>query len=304
MKNYALRALFSALCLALLTGWCLLLFEVPDCAPKPAVPADAPVNEADPRPSVSVPIIMYHSILTDTSRAGDYILSPAQLESDLTFLADHGYTTVVVSDLIAYVDGTGRLPEKPVMLTFDDGHYNNLTYVLPLLERLNMRAVISVVGAYADRFSEERDPNPNYAYLAWDEVRQLADSGRFEIQNHSYNMHCLVGRKGSARMADETEAAYRQAFTEDTGRMQALLLEQIGVAATAYTYPYGNACPEAQAMLKELGFRASLSCRERQNTIVRGDPDSLFDLGRYNRTAGLFATAFMDRALAIQKTTG
>lgn len=258
--------------------------------------AAAPGHAADPRGEVAVPIIMYHSILKDPARAGDYILSPAMLESDLIYLAEHGYETVVVQDLIDYVDGVGVLPEKPVMITLDDGHYNNLAYVLPILERMQMRAVISIVGAYTDRFTEEPDPNPNYAYLSWEEVRELAGSGYVEIQNHSYDMHGLLGRKGSARMRGESEEQYRRLFTEDTQRVQSALLEHTGQAATAYAYPFGNSCEEAEQCLHELGFRASFTCREQGNTVRRGDPESLFGLGRFNRPSGERSAAFMRRA--------
>lgn len=299
MKTCVLRFLLALLILLLLSGCLLLLLR--QAGPQAAA-ADAPA--ADARETVQLSILMYHSILKDPSRAGDYVVSPAQFEADMTYLADQGYTTVVVADLVAYVDGTGRLPEKPVMVTLDDGYYNNLTYVLPILERLDMRAVISVVGAFSDRFTEAPDPNPNYAYLAWEEVRQLAESGHVEIQNHSYDMHGLLKRKGSARRQGESEADYRSAFLEDTERVQSRLLEQAGVTATAYVYPYGSTCPEADAMLHELGFRATLTCREQQNTLVRGDPESLFNLGRYNRAAGERTATFMRRALGERVAGG
>lgn len=256
----------------------------------------APGHAADPREEVIVPIIMYHSLLKDPARAGDYILSPAMFEADMSYLLDHGYETVVVRDLIDYVDGVGVLPEKPVMITLDDGFYNNLAYALPILERLHMRAVISIVGAYTDRFTETPDPNPNYAYLTWEDVRQLAESGQVELQNHSYDMHGLLDRKGSARMRGESEERYRKLFVDDTERLQSALREHTGEAPTAYTYPFGNACKEADRYLHELGFRATLTCCEQKNTVRRGDPESLFWLGRFNRASGERSAAFMRRA--------
>ena len=130
-------------------------------------------------------------------------------------------------------------------------------------------------------------------------ARSLAESGRIEFQNHSYDMHGLNGRHGSARLDGESEAAYRAAFTGDAGRVQALLLEYAGAAATAYTYPYGSTCPEADALLREMGFRASFTCREQQNTLVQGDPNTLFNLGRYNRPAGELSGEYLRRALAL-----
>ena len=93
---------------------------------------------------VALPVIMYHSVLKDGARIGKYVVSPDSFEHDLAFLKDNGYETVSISDLTDFVYEGKKLPEKPVMITFDDGYYNNLVYAAPLLEKYNMKAVISV----------------------------------------------------------------------------------------------------------------------------------------------------------------
>lgn len=243
-----------------------------------------------------LPIIMYHSILKDPERAGDYVVSPATLEGDLAYLKEQGYETVVMADAIAYVNGDGMLPDKPVMLTFDDGYYNNLLYALPLLEQYDMRAVLSPVGSYTDRFTDTPDPNPNYGHLTWEELAALQTSGRFEIQNHSYDMHGLSDRRGSSRKKGESESAYARAFCDDTERMQQLLSRH-GIEATTYTYPYGAISDGSGAFLREMGFAASLSCYERISVLVRGEPASLFCLGRFNRPAKYTTAEFMRHML-------
>lgn len=83
--------------------------------------------------SVKLPVIMYHSLLKDEKLQNDYTVSPTLFENDLKYLAENGYTTVVVKDLTDYVYGKKSLSEKCIMLTFDDGYYNNYYYALPLL---------------------------------------------------------------------------------------------------------------------------------------------------------------------------
>lgn len=134
-------------------------------------------------------ILMYHSVLKDPAKTGMYVITPSRLEGDMKYLKERGYETVVTEDLIDHVYYGKQLPEKPVILTFDDGHYNNLAYALPLLEQYDMQAVISVVGKYTERYSENEDKNPAYAYLSWEDIITLVHSGRVEIQNHSYDMH-------------------------------------------------------------------------------------------------------------------
>lgn len=89
--------------------------------------------------SVKLPVIMYHSLLKDEKLQNDYTVSPTLFENDLKYLTENGYTTVVVKDLTDYVYGKKSLPEKCIMLTFDDGYYNNYYYALSLLENTTAR---------------------------------------------------------------------------------------------------------------------------------------------------------------------
>lgn len=261
----------------------------------PAVPA---AGTAEEERRVSVPIIMYHSLLKDPARANDYVISPAVFEQDLQYLKAGGYETVVVQDLIDYVYNRKALPEKPVMITFDDGHLNNLTYGLPLLEKYDMRAVISVVGSYVEKAVKENDPNPGYAYVTWEDLKTMAASDRFEIQNHSYDLHQQSGRKGSARKNGEALSQYQQVLSEDLGKLQQLLEEKVGVVPTAFTYPYGYVSQDSIDILKHLGFQAALTCQEKQNYLTR-DPDCLYQLHRYNRPSGISTYRFMVKALGL-----
>ena len=95
---------------------------------------------------VFLPILMYHSVLKDPSKTGKYVITPESLEEDLRYLQQHGYRTVVMQDVIDFVYNGVQLPEKPVVLTFDDGFYNNLTYLLPLLIEYDMKAIVAPVG--------------------------------------------------------------------------------------------------------------------------------------------------------------
>lgn len=289
MKRLQCIPAARVLCLAL--GYlCLLALLVHVQARPDAVEAGAPR-------SVRLPVLMYHSILKDPARQGTYIVSPDVLREDLDYLTAHGYESVLVSDLIAFVTDGAPLPDKPVLITFDDGHYNNLTYVLPLLEETGHRAVVSVVGAYCDRYTEAPDPNPNYAYLSWEEVGVLAESGRIEIGCHSYDMHALDLRPGAGRIPGESSDAYRAAFTDDAARIQSLIRTHTGMEPLCYAYPFGIIAEESREALLSLGIRCSLSCNERVSIVTQGEPESLLALGRFNRPAGIRTADFMARLL-------
>ena len=113
--------------------------------------------------SIALPIVMYHSLLK--SKSGNYIVHPDTFENDLKYIQDKGYTTITMTDLINYVYKDSPLPEKPIIITFDDGFYNNFGYAVPLLHKYDMKAVISIVGKYTDTYSKSDEANLNYSYL-------------------------------------------------------------------------------------------------------------------------------------------
>lgn len=255
----------------------------------------SPTQASEEADGVSLPILMYHSVLKDKSRAGKYTVSPDTLEQDMLYLKGRGYTTVVMEDLINYVENGVPLPEKPVMLTFDDGHLNSKTYVYPLLQMHGMKAVISIVGEYTELFSNTPDPNPAYAYLTWDDIREMSGSGVVEFQSHSYALHNEKPRKGAAKKRGEDPAAYQKMLTDDLSKLQDCLTQKSGVTPTTFTYPFGAISKDSTSVVKALGFKASLSCYEKPNCITR-DPDCLYELNRYNRANGLSTEKFMKKA--------
>lgn len=251
---------------------------------------------------ISLPIIMYHGLLEDESRMGTYVISVKEFESDLQYLKEHGYTTVVVQDLIDYVQKGTPLPDKPIMLTFDDGFYNNYVYAYPLLKKYDAKMVLSPVGSYTDTFTENGDKHAEYSYLNWDDIKEMSDSGRVEIQNHTYDMHSLDGsHKGSKKVGGETVDQYRKRLIEDVGKMQQETIQHIGRTPTAFTYPYGAVSKEALPILKEMGFACTLICESRTNTITRA-PDCLYELGRYLRPHGVSSATYFEKTVHLNAT--
>ena len=259
-----------------------------------AVQADA---EAKVEDRIDLPIIMYHGLLKEEKRQGQFIISPNLFEQDLRYLQENGYTTVVIADLIAYVQDGKPLPEKPVMLTFDDGYYNNYLYAFPLLKQYNCKMVLSPIGRYTDEYTQNKDTHANYAHCSWDAVREMMASGLVEFQNHSYNLHSIdSGRKGAKKKAVESLVDYRTLMVEDVMKMQTRMREETGYTPTAFVYPFGAVSSESLPILKELGFQATLICESHINAITR-DPECLYGLGRYRRPAKTGSEAFFKKIL-------
>ena len=244
---------------------------------------------------IEVPIIMYHSILKDSSRSNKYTITPTVLEEDLKYIKDKGYTTVTIADLISYVYDDKPLPEKPIVLTFDDGHYNNYGYLFPLLEKYDMKAVISIVGSYTDKFTKTDEANLNYSYLRWKDIKELMDTGRIEFQNHTYNLHSNTGKRiGTKKIKGETDEHYKNVLEEDILKLQQEFKENTNYIPQCFTYPFGGISNASLDIIKELGFKASLSCEQGINKLTK-NPNSLYLLKRYNRPSYISTYNFFQK---------
>lgn len=252
----------------------------------------ASCDEEAPQQGVRLPILMYHSILKNPFSAGKYVVSPDTFEADMKYLKDNGYTCVLSDDVIGYVKNGQELPEKSVMVTLDDGYLNNLTYVVPILEKYDMKAVISIVGEYTERFSAQADHNPNYSHFSWTDIDECIKSGRVEIGNHTYNMHKQDKRRGSMKKRSESREQYEKAFSEDVMKTQQLLKQHCGIEPKIFTYPYGAVSNDSLDLVKKLGFEMSLGCCEKVNVITRNEED-LYQLCRFNRPSGISTEKFM-----------
>ena len=243
---------------------------------------------------ILLPAAMYHSVTDAGDSPAQYVISPSMLESDLQYLQAHGRETVTVRDLLAYVQDGAALPEKPVLLTFDDGYYNNYKYAYPLLKQRGMKAVVSIIGSQTALFTDNGEENAYWSHLRLDRLREMQDV--FEVQNHSWNLHEYGERRGCLRRRGEDETRYETLLREDTEQTQTLITDAGLPAPTCYTYPFGACSKESETLLKSMGFRCTLGCEERVNTVTR-NPDCLFELGRFNRPAGQSTERFLHRAL-------
>ena len=241
-----------------------------------------------------LPVLMYHSILPDVRYAGTYVLPPEDLENDLRLLSEKGYETVTPADLLSYADEGKPLPGKPVMLTFDDGYYNNCVYLPPLLQKYGMRAALFPVGSFVQTYSENGERSVYYAMAGWDELRELEKSGLIELGSHSWALHSLSPRRGAGRLPGESDAAYQAVLSADLSRMQEAMTARCGVTPRCFAYPFGVLDRAADPVLRALGFRITLTCEERINRITR-DPESLRLLGRFNRPYGIRSEDFFSK---------
>lgn len=121
----------------------------------------------------TVPTLMYHAVSDDMWGFPELFVSPSEMEAQLQYLTENGFTTIHFSDL-PYVDQI----EKPVLLTFDDGYLDNYTELFPLLQKYNCKATVFVITGSI---------GVNEHYMTWEQAKEMADSGLVSIQSHTVN---------------------------------------------------------------------------------------------------------------------
>ncbi|MCL2556768.1 MAG: polysaccharide deacetylase family protein [Firmicutes bacterium] len=235
---------------------------------------------------IALPIIMYHS--TYHKNTGKYVLHPDQLEKDFIYIKQNGYTAINTNDLLNFVHSNVPLPDKPIMLTFDDGAKTNYLYAYPLLKKYNLKAVFAVVGKWAD--DEELAKGSSLSYQM---IKEMHESGLVEIQSHSYDMHKSKGRVGMSKNKNESDDEYRAALKADLEMVKNNLYNKLGIKVTAVAYPFGAFCALSNEILRELGYKAAFICTEKVNYIDKNS--DLFLLGRYNRPNGISSESFFNK---------
>ena len=249
--------------------------------------------------SAQVPILMYHHLSEDVTNSE--MVSPEQFEAQIRALSEAGYSGVLFDELQGYVLRGEPLPEKPVVITFDDGYLSNYTLAYPILQKYNMKATIFAIGV---SFGKDHYKDTDYAmtpHFGAAEAKEMTDSGLISIQSHTYDMHqwppyedgSAAVRENILPLAGESEEAYVQALTEDFTKSRAQLEDATGQPVDVLAYPAGQYSTLAQVTLQELGVHVTLSTNPGVNTVVKGLPQTLYAMLRFGITDDITPAALL-----------
>lgn len=226
------------------------------------------LKESGPAASgVQVPILMYH----DISYLGEgYSKTPEIFKAQMQELKDAGFHTIFYEELIDYVENGTPLPEKPIIISVDDGYRSNHTYLFPILQELEMKAEIALIGRAIQRYDWS---------LTWDQVREMAKSGLVSFQSHTNNLHSDLtaqgGRLGVLKHPDESWTEYAALLGNDISASLELIESETDVKPLVFTYPRGKWNTMAEGLTAHLGCKASVTTLDGIAVIHQGDPSSL-----------------------------
>ncbi len=207
-----------------------------------------------------VQVLCYHDVVNDIyARPDSLSVDVTQLVTQFSWMRENGYHPVSLADVIAARAGKKTLPDKAVLLTFDDGYVSFYEKIYPLLREFNYPAVLALVGEWMDapldgQVIYDGTPTPRKAFVTWDQVRIMQSSGLVNIASHTYALHqgAIANPQGNAQPAAvsrlfdktsnsyETDDAYLTRIRSDLARNSALIEKETGIRPNAVVWPYGR----------------------------------------------------------------
>jgi len=238
--------------------------------------------------SIKVPIVMYHHIISKEDETNN--IPVEKFESDLKAYKAAGLNTISYSDLVNYVYDDIALPEKPLIISFDDGYLSNYEFAYPLLKQYDMKAVISMIGWSVGLTYDSINDHQIIPHFNWEQAKEMSDSGVIELQTHSFSLHDLQtlpeARFGVLQKKGEDTSEYLKLFRADLDKFQNSMIENTSYRPFIFTYPYGYYNAHTEGMIKQYGYLGSVTVNEGVNLISR-NPESLYLLKRIDASKWL-----------------
>lgn len=196
---------------------------------------------------VKVPVLLYHHLEPDAKGENGAIIAVKEFAQQMAWLKVQGFTAISTAELADWLEGKAELPDKPVLITFDDGYRSNYSYAFPILARNNMKATIFKVSGSAGA-------TPGAApHFSWTEALRMHNSGLIEIQAHSHDGHRHLERKPALIAWSVPE------IRRDTAELQAAFEGARLPRATAYAYPFGAYDEQVLQAMQADGIRVAFT---------------------------------------------
>ena len=215
--------------------------------------------------------VSFHDVVDFPGDLDEEAMTVDRLIGFFEWLRVNRWATISLDDVEAARLGSQPLPERAILITFDDGYRSVYTRVFPLLLAYRIPVVVSLVGVWMDAPMEAKvrygdSDVPRARFLHWEEAREMARSGLVEFASHSYDLHRAVqgnpqgnelpaayARRYTPGRGYESAAEFRERIADDFAKSRALLTERLGRAPRALVWPYGRytgATVEAEASIE------------------------------------------------------
>lgn len=211
----------------------------------------------------TIPLLLYHSVARSPSPAiAGFSVSPERFARQLDAVVESGRTPLTVSQYAAGL-AAGTLPERPLVITFDDGYADFAEHALPELATRSLRCTLYIATGFLEGRPDHRVPRqPPDRMLAWSQLRELAAAG-VEIGAHSHS-HYQLDTLGAARAREEIVSS------------KGLLEEELGTEVSTFAYPHGYSSARVRSAVRAAGYRSAAAVKN----AFSSEGDDLFALAR------------------------
>lgn len=181
---------------------------------------------------VDVPILLYHHI-TNGKPANAYSVSQAVFREQMDYLSKNGFNTISMADLLRSIQDGADLPQKPVMITFDDGNENVYFNAFPIMQEKGFTGIVLII---ANRINIE-------GFLSVEQLRNMYGQG-WEIGSHGTRHIDLVKEP--------------QALRDEIGNSKKIIEKSLNLEITIFAYPYGKADSLTMDWVERIGYHSAL----------------------------------------------
>ena len=196
------------------------------------LPAVAVTAQEDGR---TVMVLNYHKVADEHMSLS---VTLDDFRQHMAWLKEYGYTSITPDELYAFVTEGAELPEKPVLITFDDGYKDNYTNAYPIMKEYGFKGTIFIVTSFIGKYDN---------YLTWEQAKELLDNG-FSIESHTYTHRSMT------ETSDEE-------ISQELSKSREEIQEKLGIEADFMAYPTGTYNLHIAELVKSAGYKGAFTIK-------------------------------------------
>jgi len=230
----------------------------------------------DKKLAKQIPVLVYHNI---GYMNGSFNVTPDVFDQQMRELLKQGCYFADPEEISLFHKNLLDLPEKTVLITFDDGYKGMLYYALPILKKYHIKATMFVVTSFID----------NKSMLTWDQLDEIMASKLVSLGSHTHDLHFYqkippfqINYPAMLRLKiiGEPFDRYKERISKDLHLSRKILEDKYKKKIISFAYPFGSWNNEALKIVNAVDFKIAFGYDSKQNKLVTRNSNQ-FLLERY-----------------------
>lgn len=197
------------------------------------------MTERVQKAGLRIPVLLYHRVDCESdANMRPYCVAPAHFAQQMAWLAEEGYKTIDLAHLQAHYQSGVSVPDRPIVITFDDGYYCNYSRAFPIMQQHGFAGTIFLATDLM------REPGPAVesrdSFMSWPEITEMQAAG-FSFQAHGCSHRAL------------TELDLREVERE-ARESKATIEARLKTEVRYFCYPYSRYTEEIKSIIREAGY--------------------------------------------------